>query len=67
MTREYQINVPELLSTILSLVVARAFESESIDSYSLAREESNSPTLAPDSNLDQALHLMDVEGIARFL
>jgi chloride channel protein, CIC family len=151
MTREYQITVPALLSTILSLVVARAIESESIDTYSLAREgktlhigkdrlllmqmrvssamntdpdviasnevfaevlrkagessqanllvvgpegnlvglivtrdllalvtsredlarigiaadvcETNSPTLAPDSNLDQALHLMDAEGI----
>ena len=151
MTREYQIAVPALLSTILSLVVARAIESESIDTFSLAREgktlhlgkdrlllmqmrvsaamntdpdvvasnevfaevlrkagessqanlpvvspegnlvglivirellglvtssedlarvgiaadvcESNSPTLAPDSNLDQALHLMEAEGI----
>ena len=151
MTREYQITVPALLSTILSLVVARAIESESIDTFSLALEgktlhigkdrlllmqmrvsaamntdpdviasnevfaevlrkagessqanlpvvspegnfvgliairellalvtssedlarvgiaadvcESNSPTLAPDSNLDQALHLMEAEGI----
>lgn len=151
MTREYQITVPALLSTILSLVVARAIESESIDTFSLAREgktlhigkdrlllmqmrvsaamntdpdvvasnevfaevlrkagessqanlpvvspegnlvglivirellglvtssedlarvgiaadvcESNSPTLAPDSDLDQALHLMEAEGI----
>ena len=151
MTREYQITVPALLSTILSLVVARAIESESIDTFSLACEgktlhigkdrlllmqmrvsaaintdpdviasnevfaevlrkagessqgnlrvvslegnfvgliairellalvtssedlprvgiaadvcESNSPTLAPDSNLDQALRLMEAEGI----
>jgi CIC family chloride channel protein len=38
MTREYEITVPALLSTILSLVVARAIERESIDTYSLARE-----------------------------
>ena len=38
MTREYQITVPALLSTILSLVVARAIEAESIDTYSLTRE-----------------------------
>jgi CBS domain-containing protein len=38
MTREYQITIPALLSSILSLVVARAIESKSIDSYSLARE-----------------------------
>jgi chloride channel protein, CIC family len=38
MTGEYQITVPALLSTILSLIVAHAIESESIDTYSLARE-----------------------------
>lgn len=38
MTREYQVTVPALLTSILSLVVARAIESESIDTYPLARE-----------------------------
>ena len=38
MTREYQITVPALLSCILSLVVARSLESESIDTYGLTRE-----------------------------
>lgn len=38
MTREYEITVPALLATILSLLVARAFESESIDTFSLARQ-----------------------------
>ena len=38
MTREYEITVPALLSTILSLIVARAIGPESIDTYSLARE-----------------------------
>jgi CIC family chloride channel protein len=38
MTREYEITVPALLSSILALVVARAIESESIDTFSLARQ-----------------------------
>jgi CIC family chloride channel protein len=38
MTREYQVTVPALLTSILSLVVARAIESESIDTFSLARQ-----------------------------
>jgi CIC family chloride channel protein len=38
MTREYEITVPALLTSILSLVVARAIESESIDTFSLARQ-----------------------------
>jgi CBS domain-containing protein len=38
MTREYEVTVPALLTTILSLVVARAIESESIDTFSLARQ-----------------------------
>jgi len=37
-TREYQITVPALLSCVLSLIVARALEKESIDTYALARE-----------------------------
>src|ERR1019366_8319061 len=38
MTREYQITLPALLSCVLSLVVARSLEPESIDTYPLARE-----------------------------
>jgi len=38
MTREYQITVPALLSCVLSLIVARSAERESIDTYALARE-----------------------------
>jgi chloride channel protein, CIC family len=38
MTREYQITVPALLSCVLSLVVARSLEPESIDTYALAQE-----------------------------
>jgi chloride channel protein, CIC family len=38
MTREYQITLPALLSCVLSLVVARSLEPESIDTYELARE-----------------------------
>ena len=38
MTREYQITIPALLSCILSLVMARSLEPESIDTYALAKE-----------------------------
>jgi CBS domain-containing protein len=38
MTREYAITLPALLTCVLSLVVARSLEPESIDTYPLARE-----------------------------
>jgi chloride channel protein, CIC family len=38
MTREFQVTVPALLTSILALVVARAIERESIDTYALALE-----------------------------
>jgi len=37
-TRSYSIALPAMIATITSLVVARAIESESIDTYRLARE-----------------------------
>lgn len=46
---------------LLALVTSR----EDLARVGIAEDvcETNSPTLAPDSNLDQALHLMEAEGI----
>jgi len=38
MTREYYVTLPALLSCVLSLLVARTLETESIDTYALARK-----------------------------
>jgi CIC family chloride channel protein len=37
MTQDYQIALPAMIATIIALIVARAIESESIDTYQLAR------------------------------
>ena len=38
MTQGYEIALPAMIATVIALVVARAIESESIDTYRLARE-----------------------------